>query len=145
MRARAGTYNFSRKVLKPKIFSSGENNFYTVHFFIYNYDLSNLDVILFFIYMFSNIWDYKHANAENIQKAISMFDWHKAFKNKNTHEMTWVLTDTLLNIFKNVIPHKTKKFDYKYPKWMNSFIISSLKKRTLKDFIKIPQIMMKIY
>ena len=32
MRARVGTYNFSRKVLKPKIFSSGENNFYTVHF-----------------------------------------------------------------------------------------------------------------
>ena len=30
MRARVGTYNFSRKVLKPKIFSSKENNFYTV-------------------------------------------------------------------------------------------------------------------
>ena len=44
--------------------------------------------------MFSNIWDYKHANAENIQKAISMFDWHKAFKNKNTNEMTRILTDT---------------------------------------------------
>ena len=31
MRERVGTYNFSRKVLKPKLFSSGENNFYTVH------------------------------------------------------------------------------------------------------------------
>ena len=31
MRSRVGTYNFSRKVLKPKIFSSEENNFYTVH------------------------------------------------------------------------------------------------------------------
>ena len=31
MRARVGTYNFSRKVLKPKISSLGENNFHTVH------------------------------------------------------------------------------------------------------------------
>ena len=30
MRRRVGTYNFSRKVLKPKIFSSKENDFYTV-------------------------------------------------------------------------------------------------------------------
>ena len=26
-----------------------------------------------------------------------------------------------MNIFKNFILHKTKKFDYKYPEWMNSF------------------------
>ena len=32
MRERVGTYNFSRKVLKPKIFSSEENNFCIVHF-----------------------------------------------------------------------------------------------------------------
>ena len=31
MRARVGTYNFSRKALKPKISSLGENNFHTVH------------------------------------------------------------------------------------------------------------------
>ena len=43
---------------------------------------------------YREIWDYKHANTENIQKAISMFDWHKAFKNKNTNEMTRILTDT---------------------------------------------------
>ena len=67
-----------------------------------------------------------------------MFDWHKAFKNKNTNEMTRILTDTLINIFKNLIPHKTKKFDCKYPEQMNSFIISSLKKRTkyTKKFYK---------
>ena len=76
-----------------------------------------------------------------------MFDWHKAFKNKNTNEMARILTDTVMDIFKNFIPHKTKKFDCKYPEWMNSFIISSLKKErsTLKDFIKIPQIIIKIY
>ena len=51
-----------------------------------------------------------------------------------------MLTDSLMNIFKNFIPHKTKKFDRKYPEWMNSFIISSLKKWTkyTKRFYKNP-------
>ena len=31
MHARVGTYDFRRKVLKPKIFSLGENNFHTVN------------------------------------------------------------------------------------------------------------------
>ena len=31
--------------------------------------------------LYREIWNYKHANTENTQKAISMFDWHKAFKN----------------------------------------------------------------
>ena len=52
----------------------------------------------------------------------------------------WILTDTLMNIFKNFIPHKTKGFECKYPEWMNSFSISSLKKRTkyTKRFYKHP-------
>ena len=37
---------------------------------------------------YGEIWDYKHANTENIQKAISMFDSHKAFKNKI--QMKWL-------------------------------------------------------
>ena len=38
------------------------------------------------------------------------------------------LTDTLMNIFRNYIPHKTKKFDYKIPEWINTLIIFVLKK-----------------
>ena len=72
---------------------------------------------------YREIWDYKHVNTENIQKAVSMFDWHKAFKNKNTNEVTEIPTDSLMNIFKNFIPHKTKKFDHKYPEWMNSLFL----------------------
>ena len=37
--------------------------------------------------------------------------------------MTRTLTDTLMNIFKNFIPHKTKKLDCKYSEWTYSFII----------------------
>ena len=45
-----------------------------------------------------------------------------------------------MNIFENFIPHKTKKFDYKTPEWMNSMVIYSLKKRKklAKIFYKNP-------
>ena len=36
-----------------------------------------------------------------------------------------------MNIFRNCIPHKTKKFDYKTPEWMNTLIISALKERSI--------------
>ena len=32
---------------------------------------------------YKDIWDYKHANTEKIQKDILLFDWQKVFKNKN--------------------------------------------------------------
>ena len=96
---------------------------------------------------YREIWDFKHANTENIQKVISMFDWHKAFKNKNTNKMTRILTDTLMNIVKNLILHKTKKFHCKYPEWMNSllFLLGKKERSTLEYFIKILQIIIKIY
>ena len=36
-----------------------------------------------------------------------------------------------MNIIRNFIPHKTKKFDYKNPEWMNTFIISALNKSSI--------------
>ena len=33
----------------------------------------------------------------------------------------------IMNIFRNYIPHKTKKLDYKTPEWMNTLIIYALK------------------
>ena len=95
---------------------------------------------------YREIWDYKHANIENIQKAISMFDWYKTFKNKNANEKTRILTDTLINIFKNFIPHKTKNLGCKHPEWRNSlFLLPKKERSTLKDFIKILQIIIKIF
>ena len=40
------------------------------------------------------------------------------------------LNNILLNIFRNFIPNKVIKFDYKYPNWMNRNIISSLRNRS---------------
>ena len=64
------------------------------------------------------------------KKLFQCLTGRKHVRIKNTNEMTRMLTDTLINIFKNFIPHKNKKFDCKYPEWMNSFIIASRKKRT---------------
>ena len=69
------------------------------------YGTLNFNVALLPPY-YREIWDYKHADTETIQKAISVFDWQKVFKNKNTNEMTRILIDTLINISKNFIPHK---------------------------------------
>ena len=82
-----------------------------------------------FLLLITEIWDYKYTNTHNTRKTISKYDSHKAFKNKNTNEMTGILTNTLMNIFKNFTPHKTKTSDSKHLQWMNSYIISSLKKR----------------
>ena len=80
---------------------------------------------------YREIWDYKNTDTESIQKAISNFDWPKAFRNKSANKNCKLLTDTLMNVFRNYIPHKTKKFDYKTPEWMNTLIISALKKRSI--------------
>ena len=57
---------------------------------------------------YREIWDHKHVNTENIQKAVSMFHWHKALKNKNTNEMTEIPTDSLMNISKTSFRIKLK-------------------------------------
>ena len=51
------------------------------------------------------IWDYKNAEINSIQKATSNCDWHKAFKKRNENENSKIITDTLM-IFANFIPIK---------------------------------------
>ena len=79
---------------------------------------------------YRELWDFKSANTECIQKSINNFDWARAFQNQNCNEQCKILSETLLNIFRNFIPHKVKKFDYKTPEWINKSIRLSLKKRT---------------
>ena len=61
-------------------------------------------------------------NTETILKAISTFDWFKAFLHRNANEKCKILTNISLIVFKNFIPHKIQKFDYKTPDWMNKSI-----------------------
>ena len=75
------------------------------------------------------VWDYQKTNIENIKKAISNFDWNKAFENLSIDEKVDFLNKTLLNIFRNYIPHKNIKCDYQQPPWMTDNIKKSLKER----------------
>ena len=75
------------------------------------------------------VWDYEKANIENINKAISNFDWNKAFENLSVDEKVYFLNKTLLNIFRNYIPNKKNKCDYRQPPWMTDNIKKSLKER----------------
>ena len=62
---------------------------------------------------------------------LAIFHWAWAFQNQNYNEQCkTLLSETLLNIFRNFIPHKIKKFDFKTPEWVNKSIRLSLKNRT---------------
>ena len=78
------------------------------------YGTLNFNIPLLPLY-FTEIWDFKSANIEGIQKSINNFDWARAFQNQICNEQCRILSETLLNIFRNFIPHKIKKFDYKTP------------------------------
>ena len=61
------------------------------------------------------VWDYEKANIEHIKKAISNFDWNKAFENLSVDEKVYFLNKTLLNIFRNYISNKKNKCEYRQP------------------------------
>ena len=75
------------------------------------------------------VWDCSKANIENINNAISSFSWTRAFeiflwkKNK-------LFKETLLNIYRNCIPYKKIKCDYRQLPWMTGNIFT---KRSKKD------------
>ena len=76
------------------------------------------------------VWDYNKANVENIKKAVSNFNWNRAFENLSVDEKVELLNETLLNIFRNYIPNKKIKCDYRQPPWMTDNIKKSLKQRS---------------
>ena len=76
----------------------------------------------FFTFPFFCYHETRKGNAENIKKAISSFNWNKAFENYSTDAIVELLNENLLNIFKNYIPNKKIKCDYRQPPWMNDNI-----------------------
>ena len=76
------------------------------------------------------VWDYSKANVENIKKAVANFNWKRAFENLSVDEKVELLNETLLNIFRNYIPNKKIKCDYRQPPWMTDDIKKSLKQRS---------------
>ena len=76
-----------------------------------------------------DIWHYKKAEADLIKRSVKAFNWEGAMLNLNTNDQVDVLTDTLLNIFKNFIPHETIKCSYSEPPWMTKEINPALRKK----------------
>ena len=75
------------------------------------------------------VLDYEKANIKHIKKAISNFDWNKAFDNLSVDQKVDFLNQTLLNIFRNYIPNKKIKCDYQQPLWMTDIIKKILKRK----------------
>ena len=40
------------------------------------------------------VWDYNKANVENIKKAVSNFNWNRAFEDLSVDEKVELLNDT---------------------------------------------------
>ena len=75
------------------------------------------------------VWHYKEANADLIKRAISNFNWEKAFSNTNINEKVSLFNKTILNILNNYIPHETIICDDKDPPWFNSRIKSLIENK----------------
>ena len=77
----------------------------------------------------TEVWHYKEANADLIKRAISNFNWEKAFSNTNINEKVSLFNKTILNILNNYIPHETIICDDKDPPWFNSRIKSLIENK----------------
>ena len=86
--------------------------------------------INFIIPFYRDIWDYKRAKVEMIQKGIANFNWKRAFSSSSVNENVWLFGDTLKDIFSNYIPNRKIKIDYRKPKWITPKIFAALKKRS---------------
>ena len=83
------------------------------------------------------VWSYAKANVDLIKQSISNFNWVGVLRNLDTNAQVELFTETLLNIFRNFIPHKIITCNYKDPPWITNDLKSMLRKknRLYKKFI----------
>ena len=65
------------------------------------------------------VWHYKDANIELIQRAINEFNWTRAFSNTNVNEKVNIFNNTILNILSNFYPRETLTSNAKDLSWFN--------------------------
>ena len=75
------------------------------------------------------VWSYNLAQVEQINRAISLFDWHGALSSLDVNEQVELFNETLLNVFRNFIPNKTNKHNSKDPPWISQEVKTSLRKK----------------
>ena len=66
------------------------------------------------------VWHYQDVNNDLIQRSISQFNWKRAFSYKVIIQDISIFNETIFNIMKNFIPHKTKTFNDRKPPWVNN-------------------------
>ena len=66
------------------------------------------------------VWHYKHANMDNIRKAICGFNWERSFANKDVNEMVNIFNETISNVLNNYIPHEAIICNDQDPPWINN-------------------------
>ena len=59
------------------------------------------------------VWDYKNANVNHIQSAVSSIDWEFLFRGANVNKKVDILNECLKNIFHNFIPNRIIKCNCK--------------------------------
>ena len=55
------------------------------------------------------VWEYKNAKVENIQRSVSGIDWNFILQGKTVNQKVNILNECLLNLFHNFISNKKKK------------------------------------
>ena len=55
------------------------------------------------------VWDYKNANVNHIQSAVSNIDWEFSFHGANVNKKVDILNECLKNIYHNFIPNRIIK------------------------------------
>ena len=53
-----------------------------------------------------DMWHYKLANSDCIQRETESFDWEKAFFNVDVNKNVLLFIETILNIIRSFIPHE---------------------------------------
>ena len=77
------------------------------------------------------VWHYKGANTELIKKAISKYNWERAFLNITVDEKVDISTKTVFNIISNFIPHETILCNDKDPPCLNKKIRTLIKEKNM--------------
>ena len=84
------------------------------------------------------VWYYKLANSECIQREIANYNWEKAFYKIDVNKKVLLFNETVLNIIRNFMAHEAVIFDDREPPWITSRIKKTIndKNLALKCFVK---------
>ena len=76
------------------------------------------------------IWHYQQENTELIRRAITDFNWDRAFLNTNVNERICIFSNAIINnILRNFIPHETVVCDDQATPWFNKAIKSLIQEK----------------